>query len=91
MAAPANQQVIDDGTAPEVYVDDLGYIKILNGNVEWGCIRHVNGHLKVTLKVIAPIDNVPNVASLIVSTFGGQLTRRIVGKLRSLAGFAVMH
>lgn len=83
---------IDDGTAPEIYVDDLDSIHVnKNGNVCWVCVRELDGFRKVNLRVVAPVSAVPNIASMIVAAFTGQFSRVMMDKLRGIAGFPPLH
>lgn len=89
MAAPESQKIIDTGTAPEVFVDDLGEIIVMDHHVTWVGVRFQKGERIVNLKVITPLSAVPHIAAQIVAMFAGQLTRRVSDKLRSIAGFGV--
>lgn len=83
------EKIIDTGTAPEIFVDDLGEIIVMDHHVTWVGVRFQRGEKVVNLKVITPLSAVPNIAAQIVATFAGQLTRRVTDKLRFVAGFGV--
>lgn len=89
--AAESSPILDNGTAPEVYVDDLGTINVLDGNCEWVCVRRQNGQRVANLKIICPVASIPNIAAHIVAAFADQLSRRVTDKLRSIAGFAAFH
>src|SRR5688572_16908680 len=85
-----DREIIDTGTAPEVFVDDLGEIIIMDHHVTWVGVRFQHGQKVVNLKVITPLSAVPNIAAQMVAAFAGTLTRRVTDKLRMIAGFSAL-
>ena len=78
--------VIDTGTAPEFYADDLGEIRIRNQNVCWVAVRDMeDGERIAVVKVVTPLSAVPSIASQIVASFALMVGRTMANKLRQLA------
>lgn len=86
--------IIDNGTAPEFYADDLGEIRIRNQNVCWVAVRDLEDGDKMkvaVVKVVTPLSSVPSIAAQIVTTFAAMLGRTMANKLRQLGGMPALH
>lgn len=88
--AMSNDKIIDNGNAPEIFVDDLGEIIVMDHHVTWVGVRFQQGNKVVNLKVITPLSAVPNIAAQLVAMFAGQISRRVTDKLRGIAGFGLL-
>jgi hypothetical protein len=85
-------KIIDTGTAPEFYADDLGEIRIQNQNVCWVAVRDVAPDERLAVvKVVTPLGAVPSIAAQIVSSFALMIGRTMANKLRQLAGMPALH
>lgn len=71
--------LIDTGTAPEIFVDGLGEIKIVGQMVEFYGYRWrgTPSERVVALVAIVPIGAVPDIAAQIAGAFAGVLNRRV--------------